>query len=76
MSPQQGTNPAPTAAAFRDTLKTMRPINRAGFTTPRRRTVRSPPRERLIAAGADLKHTPLWIAGGLIVAGYVIVKVL
>ena len=32
--------------------------------------------ERQIAALADLKHTALWIAGGLIVAGYVIVKVL
>ena len=32
--------------------------------------------ERQIAALADLKHTALWIAGALIVAGYVIVKVL
>ena len=32
--------------------------------------------ERQIAALADLKHTALWIAAGLIVAGYVIVKVL
>ena len=32
--------------------------------------------ERQIAALRDLKHTALWIAGGLIVAGYVIVKVL
>ena len=32
--------------------------------------------ERQIAALRDLKHTALWIAAGLIVAGYVIVKVL
>ena len=32
--------------------------------------------ERHIAALRDLKHTALWIAAGLIVAGYVIVKVL
>ena len=32
--------------------------------------------ERQIAALRDLKHTAIWIAAGLIVAGYVIVKVL
>ena len=32
--------------------------------------------ERLIAALRDLKHTAIWIAAGLVVAAYVIVKVL
>ena len=32
--------------------------------------------ERQIAALRDLKHTAIWIAAGLIVAGYLIAKVL